>query len=101
MDGFDAILNKYGPWRVLRIGRYVARFVHDTKRPPRERKTGPLTTEELSIQRRFSEKRAQQEGVKLKDYENDRSQLSLQLNDQQLLECRGRIQSVYPVYLPV
>ena len=35
-----------------------------------------------------------------KNYENDRSQLNLQLNDQQLLECRGRIQGVYPVYLP-
>ena len=65
-----------------------------------ERKTGALTTEELSIQRRFWEKKAQQEGVNSKNYENDRSQQNLQLNDQQLLECRGRIQGVYPVYLP-
>ena len=53
VDGFDALLDKYGLWRVLRIGGWVARFVHNTRRPPRERKTGPLTTEELSIQRRF------------------------------------------------
>ena len=84
---------------MLRIG-WVTRFVHNTRRPRRERKTGPLTTEELSIQRRFWEKRPQQEGVKSKNYENDRSQLNLQLNDQQLLEFRGRIQGVFPVYLP-
>ena len=73
VDGFDAILNKYGLWCVLRIGGWVARFVHNTRRPPRERKTGPLTIEELSIQRRFWEKRTQQEGVKSKNYEHDRS----------------------------
>ena len=49
VDGFDVILNKYGLWRVLRIGGWVARFVNNTRHPPRERKTGPLTTEELSI----------------------------------------------------
>ena len=49
VDGFDSLLNKYGLWRVLRIGGWVARFVHNTRRPPRERKTGPLTTEEVSI----------------------------------------------------
>ena len=100
VDGFDAVLNKYALWRVLRIGRWVARFVHNTRLPPCERKTGPLTTEELSIQQRSWEKKAQREGVNSKNYENDRSQLNLQLNDQQLLECRGRIQGVYPVYLP-
>ncbi|RMX42539.1 hypothetical protein pdam_00016718, partial [Pocillopora damicornis] len=46
VDGFDSLLNKYGLWSVLRIGGWVARFVHNTRRPPRERKTGPLTTEE-------------------------------------------------------
>ena len=34
------------------------------------------------------------------NYEQDRLQLNLQLNDQQLFECRGRIQGLYPVYLP-
>ena len=99
-DRFDAVLNRYGLWRVLRISGWVARFVHNTRSPPLERETGPLTTEELSTQRRFWEKRAQQEGMKSENYENDRLQLNLQLNDQQLLECRGRIQGVYPVYLP-
>ena len=100
VEGIDAVLNKYGLWRVLRIGGWMARFIHNAKHPVSERRTGPLTTEELTKQRRFLEKRAQREGMNSGSYENDRLQLNLQLNDQQLLECRGRIQGVYPVYLP-
>ena len=99
-DEFDTVLNKHDLWRVLRICGWVARFTRNTRSPPLERKTGPLTTEELNIQRRFWEKRAQQEGMKSANYEQDRLQLNLQLNDQQLFECRGRVQGLYPVYLP-
>ena len=99
-DKLDAVLHKYSLWRVLRIGGWVARFVRNSRISPRERKAGPLTTEELNVQRRFWEKRAQLEGVKSENYEKDRLQLNLQLNDENLLECRGRIQGVYPVYLP-
>ena len=38
--------------------------------------------------------------MKLMNYEKDCSQLNLQLNDQQHFECQGRIQGVYPVYIP-
>ena len=99
-DKLDAVLHKYGFWRVLRISGWVARFVRNSRSPPRERNAGPLTTEELNNQRRFWEKRAQLEGAKSENYERDRLQLNLQLNDENLLECRGRIQGVYPVYLP-
>jgi len=58
-----------------------------------ERQRGPLTSEELKVQRRFWERRAQQEGMKSEKFEEARRQLNL-------LECRGRIQGVYPVYLP-
>lgn len=37
--------------------------------------------------------------MKLENYEKDHLQLNLQLNDENLLECRGWIQGVYPVYL--
>ena len=33
-------------------------------------------------------------------YEEDRLQLNLQPNEDGLLECRGRIQGHYPIYLP-
>ena len=30
----------------------------------------------------------------------DRLQLNLQLNQDGLLECRGRLQGIYPIYVP-
>ena len=94
------MLHKYSLWRTLRITAWVARFVRNTRSPTLQRKRGLLTTEELNVQRRFWEKRAQQEGLQSEQFEKDRLQLNLQQSDQQLLECRGRIQGVYPLYLP-
>ena len=99
-DKLGAVLHKFSLWRVLRIGGWVVRFVRNSRSSPREKKAGSLTTEELNIQRRFWEKRAQLEGVKSENYERDRLQLNLQLNDENLLGCRGRIQGIYPVVLP-
>ena len=45
-------------------------------------------------------KRVQGDAAAKKHYQEDRLQLNLQPNDQQILECRGRIQGEYPVYLP-
>ena len=57
---------------------------------------GPLTTEEIEQQSLFWIKRAQENC----DIEEDRLRLNLQVNQQDVLECRGRIQGEYPVYLP-
>ena len=57
---------------------------------------GPLTTEETDRQRLFWERQAQQSC----DIERDRVALNLQPNQEELLECRGRIQGEYPIYLP-
>ena len=52
--------------------------------------------EETNSQRLFWEKQAQ----KSCDIERDRVALNLQPNKDGLLECRGRIQGEYPVYIP-
>ncbi len=57
---------------------------------------GPLTTDELEQQYKFWEKRVQRSC----DSEDDKLRLNLQENHQSILECRGRIQGHYPVYLP-
>ncbi|XP_044179547.1 uncharacterized protein LOC122961023 [Acropora millepora] len=100
VNALNSILNKFSLWRVLRISARIARFLHNSRSPNQQRKTGPLTTEELREQRRFWERRAQQEGRESKNFQQDRLQLNLQQNDQLLLECRGRIHGSYPVYLP-
>ena len=100
VDAFDTVLHKYSLWRTLRITAWEARFVRDTRSPSLQRKRGPLTREDLNVQRRFWEKRAEQEGLQSEQFEKDRLQLILHLSDQQLLECRGQIQGACPLYLP-
>ena len=57
---------------------------------------GPLITEATNQQRLFREKQAQ----KSSEVEKGRVALNLQLNQEGLLECRGRLQRDYPMYLP-
>ena len=98
VNELDELLHKHNLWRVLRLSAWMARFIHNSRNRSSERKKGPLTSEELKVQRRFWERRAQQEGMKSEKFEEDHRQLNLQLNHNDLLECRGR--GVYPVYLP-
>ena len=64
-------------------------------RKPNSRTLGPLTTDELEQQYVFWEKKVQQSCGS----EDDKLRLNLQENPQGILECRGRIQGHYPVYL--
>ena len=61
---------------------------------------GPLSTEEISARKLFWIKRAQQQGLNCKHFQEDKLQLNLQQNEDGLLECRGRIQGEYPIFLP-
>ncbi|XP_029183999.2 uncharacterized protein LOC114952116 [Acropora millepora] len=53
---------------------------------------------EIETQRRFWLRRVQDRGSEL--MHEDRLQLNLQLNQDGLLECRGRLQGIYPIYVP-
>ena len=55
-----------------------------------------MTTAEIESQRLLRVKRAQSNC----DLEEDRLRLNLQPNTNGILECRGRIQGHYPVYIP-
>ena len=67
---------------------------------------GPLTTEETNRQRLSWEKQVQRscdierDRDIFCDIERDRMVLNLQPIQEGLLECRGRIQGEYPVYIP-
>lgn len=56
----------------------------------------PLTTKETNQLRLHWERQAQKSG----EVEKDREVLNLYLNQEGLLESRGRLQGDYPVYLP-
>lgn len=59
VNELDELLHKHNLWRVLRVSAWIARFVHSSRNLSPERKKGPLTSEELNVQRRFWERKAQ------------------------------------------
>ncbi len=94
-DSFDDLLTKFNLSKTMRVCAWVSRFLFNVQNPD-QRVKGPLTTAKLDKQRIFWIKRAQTNC----DIEEDRMHLNLQINAEGLLECRGRIQGQYPLYLP-
>jgi hypothetical protein len=94
-DPLDALLEKFGIWKTLRVCARLKRFVMNCRNPT-QKLLGPLTMKELEKQRLFWIKRVQSSC----DVEEDRLRLNLQPNAFGIFECRGRIQGSYPIYLP-
>ena len=99
-DAFDELLSKGSLWHCLRVGAWVQRFINNTRNSEHKRKTGALTTEEINYQKLLWEKKTQKKCAGLEQFEDDKLKLNLQMNHDGALECRGRIQGDYPVYLP-
>ena len=99
-DEFDMLLEKFALWKVLRICGWISRFVYNSRKPKEERTKGPLTTEKIERRKLFWIARAQDSAKGSEKFEEDRLQLNLQERRDGLLECRGRVQGDYPVYLP-
>ena len=99
-DALDHMLSNHALPRVLRIGTWVWRFIHNCRNQARNRTTGPISTEEIQHQELWWIKRAQNSAHQQPNFQADKLQLNLQYNDKQVLECRGRIIGEYPIYLP-
>ena len=99
-DQFDGVLVKFALWKELRVCAWISRFVNNTRKHKEQRETGPLTTGEMERQTLFWVARAQNNAKGSEKFEEDRLQLNLQERQDGLLECRGRIQGDYPIYLP-
>ena len=97
-EPFEELLEKHELRRALRSVAWDNRFIANCKTP--KKLSGPLTTEELERVKLQWIRRVQQQAMKEPKYEQIKSSLNLQLNDDGLLECRGRIQGKYPIYLP-
>ena len=59
-----------------------------------------MTCDELQEEKEWWVKRVQSLGSQKPDFEQTRPVLNLALNADGVLECRGRIQGKFPVYLP-
>ena len=91
---FDDLLERHDLRRALRIQAWVLRFTTN-----RHRK-GPLTSEDLQEVRHWWIKRSQTQDSQRPHFIKTSRALNLQPNARGLLECHGRIQGKYPIYLP-
>ena len=97
-DELDNLLAKLTYWRTLRVCAWMMRFIRNARTAKPNRAGGPLTTEEIEEQKHLWLLRVQTRGVK--DMEKERLRLNLQKNQDGVLECRGRLQGIYPIYVP-
>ena len=97
VDEIDDLLNKFSLWKFLRILGWINRFINNCRR---NKVNGPLTTEEISKQKKFIIKREQKRFQVTEKFKNDKAQLNIQLNCEGILECHGRIQGEFPIYIP-
>ena len=99
-DSFDKLLGKFNMWKVVRVGAWVTRFVTNLRVREGERTTGPLKTKETQKQITFWVKKAQARHEASSVFQEDKLQLNLQRNKEDIYECRGRLQGMYLTYLP-
>ena len=84
----EVVLEMFDLRKALRIGAWVARFLHSSRDSTNKAK-GPLSPSEVTRHETFF-KRAQQQGFNNVSLEQDQEQLNLQPNEEGVLECRGR-----------
>ena len=99
-DIWDDLMKNHQYWRAMRIMAWVIRALFNIVSNKKQRKIGPVTTEEISNREKFWLKRAQSDVVNTTKFSEDQLRLNLQENNDGLFECRGRIQGEYPIYVP-
>ncbi|XP_044182089.1 uncharacterized protein LOC114969988 [Acropora millepora] len=99
-DEFHVLLEKFALGKVLRVCAWIPRFANNARKHKEQRTKGPLTTVEIERQTLFWVARAINNVKRREKFEEDRLQLNLQERQDGLLECHGRIQGDYPIYLP-
>ena len=97
-DELGNLLAKFAYWKTLRITAWLLRFLGNIRCAKERRIEGPLTTGDLvKAEIRLITKAQQQVD---ETFTRDQLQLNLQFNEDGVLECRGRVQGFYPVYIP-
>ena len=91
---FDELLERHDLRRTLRIQAWVRRFTTHRARK------GPLTSEDIQEAKNWWIRRVQSQDAQKPHFEQTRRELNLVPNADRVLECHGRIQGQYPVYLP-
>jgi len=99
-DELDDLLQKCSHWKTIRVAAWINRFIRNARTEKIKRLGGLLTAEEMKQAEFFWVKRVQTRATADGRYQEDVLQLNLQPNRDGVLECRGRIQGHYPIFLP-
>ena len=99
-DELDDLLQKCSHWKTIRVTAWINRFIRNARTEKIKRLGGLLTAEEMKQAEFFWVKRVQTQATADGRYQEDVLQLNLQPNRDGVLECRGRIQGHYPIFLP-
>lgn len=96
---FDHVLEKFGLRKAVRICAWVLLFTHNSRHPSKLRISGLLTTDEIAQQELKMIKHAQRQCAQSPSFTDDKEQLNLQLNQDGVWKCHGRIQGEFPIFL--
>ena len=96
---FDVLADKFQSWKLVRVCAWVKWFINNTRKSKKKRVLGLLGADKIEVQVKFWIKRVQGSSKFTENFERDQLQLNLQPNNEGILECRGRIQGQYPIYL--
>jgi hypothetical protein len=101
-DEVDELLQKHTFWKSIPIRGWITRFVNNckVKFAKTGQQSGPLTTTETEVQVELLVKKFTERQIETEQFKNEQLRLNLQRNVNGLFECRGKIQGLYPIYVP-
>eukprot|EP00794_Sanderia_malayensis_P011523 gene11523-biopygen9194 len=96
----DKVLEKFEYWKAMRVTAWIFRFIWNLKAKKSQRIKGPLSTKEIQNQITQWIRRVESRATASESFKADEQRLNIQRNNEDILECRGRIQGQFPIYLP-
>ena len=99
VDELDDLLEKFSEWKAIRVTAWIIRFTQNSLAKKTKRLRGLLTANETKKAELFWVKRVRSRAIADGRYQEDKLLLNLQQNRNGVLECRGRVQGHYPIFL--
>ena len=96
----DDVLERFEYWKAMRVTAWIFRFIRNSQSKKAKRMKGPLPTNEIQEQVTMWIRRLQSRAKSSDRFKADEQSLNIQKDDEEILECRGRIQGQCPIYLP-
>ena len=99
-DPMADLVHKFEFKKVIRVSAWVRRFVTNVCAKGGATQRGPLTTEEIQKSVDMWVRKSQKSFECDPKFQKHRNQFNLQRDERGVYVCRGRVQGMYPIYLP-